>query len=54
MQSECRIGYLDGFGIKFQPLLFVDQKLLDVFALITLQLYHLAHLGVVDDSAIAS
>lgn len=45
---------LDGFGIKFQPLLFVDQEFLDIFALITLKLNHLAHLSVIDDGAIAS
>lgn len=46
--------YLDGFGIKFQPLLFVDQEFLNVFALITLKLNHLAHLSIIDDGAIAS
>lgn len=46
--------YLDSFRIKFQPLLFVDQKFLDIFALITLKLDHLAHLSVIDDGAIAS
>lgn len=45
---------LDGFGIKLQSLLFVDQEFLDVFALITLKLDHLAHFSVIDDCAIAS
>lgn len=45
---------LDSFGIKFQPFLFIDQEFLDIFALITLKLDHLAHLSVIDDCAIAS
>lgn len=44
---------LDGFGIQFKPLLFVDQEFLDVFALIPLKLNHLAHLSVIDNGAIA-
>lgn len=47
------VSYLDCFGIKFQPFLLVDKKFLDVFTLVTLELNHLAHLGVVDNSAIA-
>lgn len=46
--------YLDGLGIKRQAFLLVDQKFLNVFALIPLELDHLAHLSVVDDGAIAS
>jgi len=46
--------YLDGLGVKFQPFLLVDQEFLHIFPLITLQLDHLAHLGVVDNGAIAS
>lgn len=45
--------YLDGLGIKRQAFLFIDQKFLNVFALIPLELDHLAHLGIVDDGAIA-
>ena len=44
----------DGLGIKLKTFLLVDKKFLDVFALISLELDHLTHLGVVDDSAIAS
>ena len=46
--------YLDGFGIKGQAFLLVDQEFLNVFALIPLELDHLSHLSVVDDGAIAS
>ena len=46
--------YLDGLGVELQPFLLVDQKLLDIFALIALELNHLAHLSVIDDGAIAS
>ena len=45
--------YLDSLCIKLKPI-FIDQKLLDIFTLIALKLYHLSHLGIVDDSAIAS
>lgn len=44
----------NGFGVKFQPLLFVDQELLDIFALITLKLDHLTHLRIINDGAITS
>jgi len=44
---------LDGLGIEFEPFFLVDQEFLDIFALIPLKLDHLAHLGVVDDGAIA-
>ena len=44
---------LDGLGIELQTLLLVDEELLDVLALVALKLDHLAHLGVIDDGAIA-
>ena len=47
------VTYLDGLGIKLQTLLLVGQELLDILALISLELNHLAHLRVVDDGAIA-
>jgi hypothetical protein len=46
-------SYLYGLCVKFEAIL-RDQELLNIFALITLQLDHLAHLTVVDDCAIAS
>ena len=45
--------YLDGVLIKPQTLLFVNQKQLHIFALVSLQLDYLPHLSVVDDVAIA-
>jgi hypothetical protein len=45
---------LDGLGIKLEALLLVGQELLDILTLISLELNHLTHLGVVDDGAIAS
>lgn len=45
---------LNGLGVELKAFLLVYQKLLDIFALVTLELDHLAHLGVVDDGAIAS
>lgn len=45
---------LDGLGVELKAVLLVGQKLLDIFALITLELDHLAHFGVVDNGAIAS
>ena len=44
---------LYGFGVEAQPLLFVGEELLDIFALVALELDHLAHLRVGDDGAIA-
>lgn len=44
---------LDGLRIQLQPLLLIDQELLHILALVALELDHLAHLGVVDDGAIA-
>jgi len=45
---------LDGLGIKFQALLLVGEKLLNILALISLELNHLSHLSIDDDGAIAS
>lgn len=45
--------YLDGLSIKFEAI-FGNQELLDIFALISLELNHLSHLTVCDDCAIAS
>ena len=44
---------LDGLGIQLQPFLLIDEELLHIFALVALELNHLAHLRVVDDGAIA-
>ena len=44
---------LDGLGIQLQAFLLVDEELLHILTLVTLQLNHLAHLGVVDNGAIA-
>ena len=38
---------------EVHPFLLVDEELLDILALITLQLNHFSHLGVGDDGAIA-
>lgn len=53
MYKRGRKAYLDGLGIKFQALLLVGQELLNILALISLELNHLAHLRVVDDGSIA-
>ena len=45
---------LDGLRVEFQTLYLVDQELLNVIALITLQLDHVPHLTVIDNGAIAS
>jgi len=45
---------LDGLGIKFESLFLVGEKLLDILALISLELDYLPHLSVDDDGAIAS
>ena len=45
---------LDGLGIQLQTLFRIDQELLNLFALVALELDHLAHLRVADDCAIAS
>lgn len=44
---------LYGLDIKTQALLLVCQEILNILALIALELDHLSHLGVGDDSAIA-
>jgi len=45
---------LNGLGIKLQTLFLVGEELLNIFALITLKLNHLAHLTIDHDGAIAS
>ena len=45
---------LDGLHIKTQALLLIRHEVLNILALIALELNHLAHLRVGDDSAIAS
>lgn len=52
--DRCKVSHLDGFGIKLQALLLINQEFLHILALVSLQLDHLSHLGVVDDGAIAS
>lgn len=47
-------SYLDGLSIKSQAFLFINKEFLNVFALIALELDHLAHLSIIDDGAIAS
>lgn len=44
---------LDGLGIQLKTFLLVGQELLNIFPLISLQLNHLAHLSIANDSAIA-
>lgn len=44
---------LDGLSIKTQAFLLIGQEILHILALIALELDHLAHLRVGDDSAIA-
>ena len=56
--GKAYIGHLEtmdlnGLRIQLQPLLLIDQELLHIFALVALELDHLAHLRVVDDGAIA-
>lgn len=46
--------YLDGFSIKFQALFLVGEELLNILALVSLELDHLTHLAIHDDGAIAS
>jgi len=45
---------LDSLSIKLQAFLLVGEELLNILALISLKLNHLAHLSVDDDGAIAS
>ena len=51
--AEVWVSYLYGLCIEFEAI-FSNQELLNVLALISLQLNHLSHLTVVDDRAIAS
>lgn len=44
---------MNDLGVEAKTLLLVDQELLNILALVTLKLDHLAHLGVCDDGAIA-
>jgi len=44
---------LDGLAIKAQALLLVGQEVLNILALVSLQLDHLSHFIVGDDSSIA-
>jgi hypothetical protein len=44
---------LDGLAIEAQAVFLIGQEILDIFALIALQLDHLSHLRVGDDGAIA-
>jgi hypothetical protein len=46
------VTHLDGLSIKTKSLLLVGQEVLDVFALITLELDDFAHLGVAHDGSI--
>ena len=45
---------LYGFGIEPQPLFLIGEELLNILALVALELDHLTHLRVGDDGAIAS
>jgi hypothetical protein len=45
--------HLDSLRIQAQALLLIRQEVLDILALVALQLDYLAHLGVADNSAIA-
>jgi hypothetical protein len=47
------VTHLDRLSIKTKSLLLVGQEVLDVFALIALELDDFAHLGVAHDGAIA-
>ena len=54
MMLEAWCSCLDGLGIKLETLFLVGEELLNIFALISLELNHLSHLSVDDDGAIAS
>lgn len=54
LKSTVSGTYLYGLRVEFESFLLIDQKFLDILALIPLELDHLAHLTVVDDGAIAS
>lgn len=49
-----RTIYLDGLGIKLQTFFLVGKELLNILALVSLELNHFSHLSIDDDSAIAS
>lgn len=49
-----KAAYLDGLGIELQPFFLVGEEFLHILALVSLELDHLSHLGVVDNGAIAS
>lgn len=52
-----RCAHLDGIVIEAETVLLIGEKLLDLVALVALQLDHLAHalaLSVTDDGSIAS
>ena len=53
MTARLETMDLDGLRIQLQPFLLIDQEFLHIFALVALELDHLAHLRVVDDGAIA-
>lgn len=44
---------LNSLDIKTEAVFLVGQEILDIFALVALELDHLSHLGVGDDGAIA-
>jgi len=44
---------LNGFLIQAQPVFLILQEFVDILALITLKLNHVAHLAIVDDRSIA-
>jgi hypothetical protein len=46
------VSYFDRLHVQFKAI-FCDQEFLDIFALIALELNHLAHLTIGDDGAIA-
>lgn len=52
-QTSLETVDLDGLGIQLEAFLLVGEKVLNIFALITLELDHLSHLGVCDNGAIA-
>lgn len=47
------MSYLDGLSIELKTFLLVGQELLNILALISLKLNHLAHLTILDDGTIA-
>lgn len=51
--SRAAVTYLDGLDIQLKTFLLVGQEFLNILALVSLELNHLAHLSVADDGAIA-